>query len=87
MVEETPGVDALPTLLDFAVDPDGNLLVTTYDERRPVLLLLPVGDRYRLHPVSLDLPAEAGRLACRYSGGKYIVWSRETPFVIVLQLD
>ena len=87
VVEEVPGVDALPTVQDFAADPGGRLLITTYIEQRPVLLLLPAGDRYRLHPISLDLPEGAGRLACRYSGGKFIVWSRETPFVIVLQLD
>ena len=79
-------VDALPQVQDFAVDPGVNVLMATYDSDRPLVLLVPDGDKFRLHPISLDLPPDAGRLACKYSGGKYIIWSRESPFLVVLQL-
>jgi hypothetical protein len=85
-LEATAGVDAAPLLQDFAVDAVGNVLLATYDETQPLRLLTPGADGYYSHPLEIDLPGDSPRLACRHSGGKYIVWTRDEPLLIVLEV-
>ncbi|MBN2083201.1 hypothetical protein JW859_13465 [bacterium] len=81
------GGTVLPELQDFAVDDAGNVLLVTHDEQSPLQLLTPGGAGYAAHPVDLDLPGGNNRLACRWSGGMFILWTRDKPEVIVLQLQ
>jgi hypothetical protein len=80
------GLEAAPMVQDFAVDEHGNALVVTNIEGKPVVLLSHEDNGYNLHTVDLKLPVAAGRLACRYSRGKFILWLKEKPFVILLEL-
>ena len=41
---------------------------------------------YQSHALRLSLPLDNPRLACRYSGGKFIVWLRDHPLVVVLEV-
>lgn len=85
-LSDTAEAQVAPTLQDFAVDEAGNVLIATTDTTNPLLLLDNSEDGYHSHALDLKLPAGSQRLACRYSGGKYIVWSRDRPYVIVLQV-
>lgn len=80
------GLEAAPMVQDFAVDEQGNALVLTNIEGKPVVLLSREDNGYNLHAVDLKLPVAAGRLACRYSRGKFILWLKEKPFVMLLEL-
>ncbi|MCH7472345.1 hypothetical protein IIA79_05270 [bacterium] len=75
------------TVQDFAVDSQRNILLATHDEANPLMLLVPGEQGYESHPLELELPDGAHRLACRHSRGKYIVWLRDEPLVLVLQLQ
>lgn len=76
---------AAPQVQDFAAAESGNLLVATYSESAPLVLLDFTGGNYHSHTLEIKLPVGGTRLACRASRGKYIVWSRDRPFVMVLQ--
>lgn len=78
--------EAEPLVQDFAVDNSGNVLVATYDPRRPMVLLMPQAGGHASRPVSLNLGGPQP-LAVRHSRGKFIVWARDLPMVSVLQLD
>lgn len=80
------GLEAAPMVQDFAVDEHGNALIVTSLETKPVVLLTPAPDGYSLHTVDLKLPVSASRLACRYSRGRFILWTREKPYVLLLEL-
>lgn len=83
---ETDGGVTLPWLQDFAVDKSGRILAATSNARNPLLLLLPQEEGYRAHPLKLSLPPNENRIAVRWCAGKYIVWTRDHPFVSVLEL-
>jgi len=76
----------VPALQDFAVDDAGNVLLVTHSDSTPLQLLTPGPNGYQAHPVNLDLPSGRRRLACRWSGGMFILWTRDEPEVTVLQL-
>jgi hypothetical protein len=76
----------VPALQDFAVDDSGNVLLVTHSDSTPLQLLTPGPNGYQAHPVNLDLPSGRRRLACRWSGGMFILWTRDEPEVTVLQL-
>lgn len=76
----------LPWLQDFAVDASGRILAATSSSKSPLLLLLPQRDGYRAHPLKLSLPQNENRIAVRCSAGKYILWTRDHPYVAVLEL-
>jgi hypothetical protein len=78
--------DAAPALQDMAVDEQGDVLIVSSIEDKPVLLLTPVENGYDLHTVDLQLPISAPRMACRYSRGRFILWLRDRPYVVVLEL-
>jgi hypothetical protein len=80
------GLEAAPMVQDFAVNEHGDALVLTNIENKPVVLLSRGDNGYNLHTVDLKLPVAAGRLACRYSRGRFILWLREKPFVMLLEL-
>jgi hypothetical protein len=80
------GLEAAPMVQDFAVDDQGNVLIVTNLEAKPVILLTPAADGYSLHTVDLKLPVAPARLACRYSRGRFILWTREKPYVLLLEL-
>lgn len=75
-----------PALQDFAVDNSGNVLLVTHSDETPLQLLTPGESGYQAHPVSLSLPSGQKRLACRWSGGMFILWTRDEPELIVLKL-
>jgi len=77
---------AVPQVQDFAADDSGNMLIATYSESAPLVLLTYERDGYHSHSLEIKLPVGGSRLACRQSRGKYIVWSRDRPFVLVLQV-
>lgn len=79
--------DAVPSVQDYAVDQAGNILLATHDVEHPLVLLVPENGEMVAHQLSVDFPSGARRLACRYSAGKFIVWSREEPFLIVIELS
>jgi hypothetical protein len=81
------GVDGFPSIQDYAANPDGILLAVTYDEAKPLLLLAPDGQGYKAHPLKLKLPAGPNQIAVRYSGGKYILWTRDATQVTLLELN
>jgi hypothetical protein len=79
--------DALtPWVQDFAVDDQGRILVATASASRPLMLLLPEKSGYRAHPLKLALPPGEHRIAVRWCAGKYIMWTRDNPIVVVLEL-
>jgi hypothetical protein len=80
------GAVEVPALQDFAVDDQGNVLLVTHSDSTPLQLLTPGHSGYQAHPVNLDLPSGQRRLACRWSGGMFILWTRDNPEVTVLQL-
>jgi hypothetical protein len=82
---EQPSGVAAPQVQDFAANDAGNMLIATYSESAPLVLLDYEGDGYHSHALEIKLPVGGSRLACRQSRGKYIVWSRDRPFVLVLQ--
>jgi hypothetical protein len=75
----------VPALQDFAVDDAGRVLLVTHSEQTPLTMLLPSDGGYQSHPVNLDLPGGHRRLACRWSAGMFIVWTRDETEVIVLE--
>ena len=79
------GLDAAPVLQDFAVDEYARVLLATHDAQAPLVFLTPAENAYHSHLVELNLPADA-RLACRASQGKVVVWQRDQPLVVVLEL-
>ena len=84
---ETPdGLSAAPVIQDFAVDNTGNVLVVTADSAPRVQVLTPGSGGYKASTLKLDLPLEVARYSCRYSKGKFILWARDTPLVVVLEL-
>lgn len=85
-LSEPEGAVVVPALQDFAVDDGGNVLLVTHSDSTPLQLLTPGPNGYQAHPVNLDLPSGQRRLACRWSGGMFILWTRDNPEVTVLQL-
>jgi hypothetical protein len=81
------GLDAAPVVQDFAADPQLNVLLATYDETQPLMLLTRENGRFESHALRIDLPEGLHRLACRYSMGKYILWLRDQPLVLVLEIS
>ena len=77
----------MPALQDFAVDSAGNVLLVTHHDETPLYLLTPSEAGYQSHPVNLNLPSGQKRLACRWSGGMFILWTRDEPELTVLQLQ
>jgi hypothetical protein len=80
------GAVEVPALQDFAVDDQGNVLLVTHSDAQPLQLLTAGDTGYQAHPVNLDLPSGQRRLACRWSGGMFILWTRDNPEVTVLKL-
>jgi hypothetical protein len=80
-------LDAFPGIQDYAASPDGVLLAATYDPQKPLLVLAPDGQGYKAHPLKLKLPAGPNQIALRYSGGKYILWTRDATQVTLLELQ
>jgi hypothetical protein len=78
--------EAEPVLQDFAVDAAGNVLATAAGGTNPVLYMAHSAQGYKAHPLKLDLPAGANRLAVRQSQGKFILWLRNKPLAYVLSL-
>jgi len=85
-LEHPAGIDAAPLLQDFAVDEGGNVLLATADPAAPLVLLRPGKKGYTSHHVKIELPRAPQRFSTRYSRGRFILWLRETPSVIVLEL-
>lgn len=85
-LESSPEPVVAPALQDFAVDSSGNVLLVTHRDDTPLQLLTPGDSGYQAHPVNLSLPSGQKRLACRWSGGMFILWTRDEPELIVLKL-
>ncbi|MCC7479865.1 hypothetical protein IT575_15605 [bacterium] len=79
-------ITAAPTLQDFAVDEDGNIIAATTDEKKALMLLTPGAKGYDSRRIDLKLK-DPGRLAVRYSRGRFVVWQRETAEVLLLRLQ
>ncbi len=79
-------ISAAPTLQDFAVDEEGNIVAATTDEKKALMLLTPGNKGYDSRRIDLKLD-QPGRLAVRYSRGRFIVWQRDAPEVLVLRLQ
>jgi hypothetical protein len=84
--EKDSGVDAMPALQDFAVDAGGNILATTYDSAKPLLLLTPGKSGYDSRKIDIGLPKGSHLASVRYGRGQFVVWLRDTAFVSVLRL-
>lgn len=80
-------IEGAPMLQDFAVDGDGNIIAATRDDKRALMLLSPGAKGYDSRRIDLKLPAGANRIGIRYSRGKFIVWLRDDPEVLVLRLQ
>ncbi len=85
-LEGPDGADAIPAMQDFAVDNAGNVLVATHDADAPLVLLTPGTNGYESHNVELSLPDGVPKLACRCSGGKFIVWARDETEVFIIEI-
>jgi len=67
-------------------DAAGNVLVATHDADAPLVLLTPGAEGYQSHNVELSLPNGVPKLACRCSGGKFIVWTRDETVVFIIEI-
>jgi len=79
------GLDSAPLVQDFAVDDDHNMLIVSNRAEQQLEILTPSAGGYASHALSLDFPQDS-RISCTYSAGKFILWSRDEPFVAVLEL-
>lgn len=79
------GLDSAPLVQDFAVDDNHNMIVVSNTAQQQLTILTPSGNGYAAHMLSLDFPQDS-RISCTYSAGKFILWTRDEPFVAVMEL-